>query len=365
MSGQPGEPAAAGPGLALWPVTGLPEITMGDDLAALLAEHAELADGDVVCVAHKVVSKAEGALAAVEPGGDVAAQRRRLALARARRVVVDTPQVTITETPQGLVCAQGGIDASNAPAGQLVLLPADPDASARRLRAALAQRRGVDLAVVVTDTFGRSWRLGQTDVAIGCAGLAPLRDERGGHDRAGHELAVTEAAAADAVAAAADLLRTKDAGVPAVVVRGLSGVGGGDGPGAAALQRPVAEDLFPRGKGAVADALALTGHGHPGDHPAGPVPEADVARAGQALTALGATVVQLPAGIAPTRLGVTAARHDVAGAAAALLVAGLIDLGHRARLVEPAQPTEPGAAGARGLTAASGPSAVVEAAAEA
>lgn len=347
--GQP-EPTRS---LSVQPVDGLPEIGVGADLAALIADAGELAGGDVVCVAHKVVSKAEGALARLEPDEDVTAQRRRLALEQARRVVVDAPQVAITETPQGWVCAQGGIDASNAPHGQLVLLPPDPDASARRLRAGLRQRLGVDVAVVVTDTFGRPWRLGQTDVAIGCAGLTPVRDERGRRDRAGSVLEVTEAAVADALAAAADLVRTKDAGVPVVVVRGFAGVGGDDGPGAAALQRPLGDDLFARGKGAVADALAEM----PADHPrGGPVPDADLTRAGRGATALGATVVDLPAGAAPTRVRVQAARDDVAGAAAALLVAGLTDLGHRARWVEPTQPPSP-------LAPADAPAVVVEAAA--
>lgn len=369
MSAARGHAGAPPPGLSLQPVIGVPEVAPGDDVAALIAARADVADGDVVCVAHKVVSKSEGALAALEPGRDVAQQRRRLALAHARRVLVDAPQVAITETPQGLVCAQGGIDASNAPEGQLVLLPGDPDASARRLRAGLAQHAGVDVAVVVTDTFGRPWRMGQTDVAIGCAGLEPIRDERGGRDRGGHALEVTEAAVADALAAAADLLRTKAAGVPVVLVRGLGGVGGADGPGAVALQRPAGEDLFVRGKGAVADALAVPGGPHP---EGGPVPEADVARAGRAVAAFGATVIDLPGGVAPTRLSVTAARHDVVAAAAALLVAGLIDLGHRARLVDPDHPTEPRSAEpltpprertAGAASAGAGPRAVVEAAA--
>lgn len=375
-----GRPAASPAALELRAVGGLPEVGPGSDLAALIAGRADLAGGDVVCVAHKVVSKAEGALAPLDPREPVDVQRRRVALAHARRVVVDAPQVAITETPQGLVCAQGGIDASNAPDGHLVLLPDDPDASARRIRADLRRLTGADVAVLVTDTFGRPWRLGQTDVAIGCAGLAPIRDERGRADRAGHALEVTEAAVADALAAAADLLRTKDAGVPVVVVRGLPGVGGEDGPGAAALQRPAGEDLFARGRGAVADALAAMAESDPQAGPADPrsgpaptqgepVPEADVARAGRAATALGATVVDVPGGPAPTRLRVQADRDDVAGAAAALLVAGLLDLGHRARLVEPARPTSPRTA--RGPeppepgapAAGAGPRALVEAAA--
>ena len=152
----------------------------------------------------------------------------------------------IVETHSGLVCANAGIDSSNAgPGADVVLLPADPDASARRLRAELQAAAGVGLAVVVTDSFGRPWRVGQADVAIGCAGLGPLADERGGLDRDGRELEATEIAVADEVAAAADLARGKADGVPVVVVRGLAHrVTEEDGPGAVALQRAAGEDLF-------------------------------------------------------------------------------------------------------------------------
>jgi coenzyme F420-0:L-glutamate ligase / coenzyme F420-1:gamma-L-glutamate ligase len=212
----------------------------------------------VLVVAHKVVSKAEGRvrrLADVEPGGAA----RRLAAEQGKdprlvQVVLDESAallradhgVLVSETPHGLVCANAGVDQSNSGSpDDVVLLPADPDASARALRAGIASARGVRPAVVVSDSFGRPWRLGQTDVAIGAAGLVPLEDWRGRLDAFGRELRVTAVAVADAVAAAADLARAKDSGEPAVVVRGLHRfVTPDDGPGAAALRRPPELDLF-------------------------------------------------------------------------------------------------------------------------
>jgi coenzyme F420-0:L-glutamate ligase/coenzyme F420-1:gamma-L-glutamate ligase len=232
----------------------------GDDLAALLAEAAppDIADGDVLVVAHKVVSKAEGRvrrLTDVDPG----ARARALAAEHGKdprlvQAVLDESVeilraergVLICETRHGLVCANAGVDASNASRpDELVLLPVDPDASARRLRTGVAAVRGVRPAVVVSDSFGRAWRLGQTDVAIGAAGIAPLEDWRGRPDAYGRELKVTTIAVADAVAAAADLARTKDSHEAAVLVRGLERfVTDEDGPGAAALGRPREQDLF-------------------------------------------------------------------------------------------------------------------------
>jgi coenzyme F420-0:L-glutamate ligase/coenzyme F420-1:gamma-L-glutamate ligase len=235
---------------------GLPEVRPGDDLAALLAAAAEPIGGlrptDVLCVAHKVVSKAEGrvvALADVTPG----AQAREWAAAwdkdaRALQVVLDEAAEVvradagrlICRTRHGFVCANAGVDRSNS-GGQdrAVLLPLDPDASARRLRAALG------CAVVVTDSFGRAWRIGQAEIAIGAAGLAPLEDWRGRTDRDGRELHATLIAVADQAASAADLARAKAAGRPAVRLRGLERhVLAEDGPGAAALVRERAADLF-------------------------------------------------------------------------------------------------------------------------
>lgn len=308
----------------LLPVLGLPEVEPGDDLAGLLATYADLADGDVVVVAQKIVSKAEGRLVEVEPGEDVAQARRRLARAEARRVVVDTPWVLITETPQGFVCANGGVDASNVTDGTLVLLPADPDASARRLRAGLRAADGVRVGVVIADTFGRPWRRGQTDVAIGVAGLEPVRDERGGDDRFGNPLAVTEAAVADELAAAADLVRRKADGIPAVVVRGLDVVTADDGPGAAAIVRPAGEDLFRRGAGGLADALIVD------DAPrdaSGPAPGWVLERAAEAARRVSSARVRDLTD--PPRFAVVGGPLE-AGVAAGVLVAVLVDGGLRA-----------------------------------
>jgi coenzyme F420-0:L-glutamate ligase/coenzyme F420-1:gamma-L-glutamate ligase len=242
--------------LEAWPLAGLPEVREGDDLAGMIAVAADgdLRAGDVLVVAHKVVSKAEGAVVAL---ASVRASERALALAartghdprhdevvlgQATEIVRARPGVLIARTKHGFVCANAGVDASNAPApGTLVCLPRDPDASARALRAALPGRP----AVVIADSFGRAWRHGQAEVAIGVAGLRPLQDWRGRRDRAGRELRATWIAIADEAAAVADLVRAKDSGEPAVVVRGLEHhVTGEDGPGAAALVRPRAEDLF-------------------------------------------------------------------------------------------------------------------------
>jgi coenzyme F420-0:L-glutamate ligase/coenzyme F420-1:gamma-L-glutamate ligase len=233
-------------------VEGLPEVRPGDDLAALLAPLVELQRADVLVVAHKVVSKAEGRvvdLATVEPGE----QARRWADAwdkdpRAVQVVLDEAAEVvraeagrlICRTRHGFVCANAGVDRSNAGGpDRAVLLPLDPDASARALRAALG------CAVVISDSFGRAWRIGQAEIAIGCAGLAPLADYRGTADRDGRELHATHIAIADQAAAAADLARSKAGGQPCVRVRGLEAhVLDTDGPGAAALVRARDHDLF-------------------------------------------------------------------------------------------------------------------------
>ncbi len=236
-------------------VVGLPtdvEVTPGTDLAAVLldavgAAGESLRDGDVVCVASKVVAKAEAAYVDLPPAPTPDAARRQLARAQAVRVVADTPNVLIVETPQGFVCAMAGIDTSNVPdEGRALLLPVDPDASAAALRAALHDATEVDVGVVVTDTFGRPWRLGQTDVALGVAGVTALRDERGGLDRDGHPLHVTQIAVADQVAAAADLVRGKADGTPFVLLRGLDVRGEGTGRD---LLRPSADDAFRTGAG--------------------------------------------------------------------------------------------------------------------
>jgi coenzyme F420-0:L-glutamate ligase / coenzyme F420-1:gamma-L-glutamate ligase len=224
-------------------------VAAGDDLVGLLLEALrgagqDLRDGDVVCVASKVVSLAEGHTVPLPADEDPAVARRRLAREAARRVVADAPWVLITETHHGFVCANGGVDASNVDDGVALLLPADPDASAHRLRDEIAARAGIRVGVIVTDTFGRPWRLGQTDVALGVAGTPALRDERGGLDLQGRTLAVTEAAVADAAAAAADLVRSKASGTPFVLLRGLAPGPSGRG---ADLVRRSADDLFPAG----------------------------------------------------------------------------------------------------------------------
>jgi dehydro coenzyme F420 reductase / coenzyme F420-0:L-glutamate ligase / coenzyme F420-1:gamma-L-glutamate ligase len=227
------------------PVEGLTEITAGADLAGLIAEAATgLADGDIVVVTSKIVSKAEGRV--------VRADREDAIDAETVRVVARRGQTRIAETRHGLVLAAAGVDASNTPPGTVVLLPEDPDGSARRLRKGLQDRRGVRLGVLVTDTLGRPWRTGQTDAAIGAAGVAPLVDYRGTADTFGTALEVTVAAVADEIAGAADLVKEKAAGIPVAVVRGLADlVTEADGPGAQALVRPAGEDMFRFGSGDV------------------------------------------------------------------------------------------------------------------
>jgi coenzyme F420-0:L-glutamate ligase/coenzyme F420-1:gamma-L-glutamate ligase len=242
---------------------GLPEVRPGDDLGALLAAAlgrlpGGLRDDDVLAVAHKVVSKAEGRVVAL---ADVEPSERALALAAAHGKEPRHMQVVLDETAElvraergriicrtrhGFVCANAGVDASNAGGeGRLVLLPVDPDASARALRAALRERLGVAPGVVVTDSFGRAWRHGQCEIAVGAAGIVPLEDHRGRRDGDGRELRATVIAVADEAAAAADLARAKTSREPAVRVRGLGHhVGVDDGPGAAALVRGRDEDLF-------------------------------------------------------------------------------------------------------------------------
>ncbi|HKB50545.1 MAG TPA: coenzyme F420-0:L-glutamate ligase [Solirubrobacterales bacterium] len=239
-------------------VAGIPEVSEGMNLGELIAARASLTDGDIVVVSQKIVSKAEGRirrLSSAIPGGEA----RRLAavlgkepalveliLAESREVLRAERGVLITETHHGFVCANAGIDTSNLPEPDTVsLLPEDPDASARRIRAEIRAASNTVPAVIVSDSFGRAWRLGQAEVAIGCAGIAPLDDWRGRADASGRKLEATLIAIADEAAAAADLVRDKASGVPAAIVRGLERyVSPDDGPGAAALRRPHDEDLF-------------------------------------------------------------------------------------------------------------------------
>jgi coenzyme F420-0:L-glutamate ligase/coenzyme F420-1:gamma-L-glutamate ligase len=238
--------------LRVIPVHGLPEVGEGDDIAALIAAAAKLQDGDVIVVAHKVVSKAEGRVVRlddIEPSPqacDLAdgedPRRLEVILRESARLVRTRPPLVIAETRHGFVCASAGVDASNAPEpNMLVLLPKDPDASAARLRDRLRELAGAEVAVIVSDSFGRPWRQGTTDVAIGCAGLQPLHDLHGHRDAAGYELHATVIAVADELAAAAELVRGKLDRVPAAVIRGFASSGEGT---ARELVIPPERDLF-------------------------------------------------------------------------------------------------------------------------
>jgi coenzyme F420-0:L-glutamate ligase / coenzyme F420-1:gamma-L-glutamate ligase len=239
--------------LAILPLEGLPEIEAGMDLGELVAQSVALEDGDVVVLAQKVVSKAEGRIVIldeVEPserarelaGSDADARHVEVILREAVRIVRTRGPLVIAETRHGLVCASAGVDASNAPApGTLVLLPVDPDASADGLRRRLRELTGKTVAVIVSDSFGRPRRQGTADVAIGCAGIAPLLDLRGSLDASGHELRSTQIAIVDELAGAAELVMGKAQAVPGAVVRGF--VFEGDG-SARELVMPPERDLF-------------------------------------------------------------------------------------------------------------------------
>ena len=227
------------------PVEGLPEIGRGADLAGMICAAVDLADHDVVVVTQKAVSKAEGAMARIDPedplGHKAVVERESVRVLRRRGELI------ISETRHGFVCANAGVDLSNVPRGWAALLPEDPDRSARRLRDAIRGRTGLEVGVVVSDTFGRPWRRGVTDVAIGSAGLRPVVDLKGTRDALGRELQVTEVAVVDEVAAAADLVMGKARGVPVAVLRGVdpSWFDPGGGAGVRSdLIRPPADDLF-------------------------------------------------------------------------------------------------------------------------
>ncbi|WP_280400585.1 coenzyme F420-0:L-glutamate ligase [Nocardia carnea] len=230
--------------LRILPITGLPEFRPGDDLAAHIAECAPwLADGDILVVTSKIVAKAEGRIVAAPTDPEQRdAARRRLVEQESVRIVARRGRTLITENRLGIVQAASGVDGSNVERDELVLLPADPDGSAKGLRSGLATRLGVNVGVVVTDTMGRAWRNGQTDVAIGSAGLRVLHDYSGAVDGQGNELQVTQVAIADELAAAADLVKGKLGGVPVAVVRGLSLTD--DGSTATDLVRAGTDDLF-------------------------------------------------------------------------------------------------------------------------
>jgi coenzyme F420-0:L-glutamate ligase/coenzyme F420-1:gamma-L-glutamate ligase len=243
--------------LRIRPLTGLPELREGDDLGRLVADAARPQSDEVVVLSQKAVSKVEGRLRRLdevdptERARELAGRLQKdarmveLVLSESERVLRAERGVLITEARGGWVCANAGIDASNLEEGWVALLPVDGDASATRIRSRIAETSGSSPAVLIADSFGRAWRLGQADVAIGCAGLMPLADWRGRRDEHGRELSATVIAVADELAAAADLTRDKDSGIPGAVVAGVGDlVIPDDGPGAAALRRPEDEDLF-------------------------------------------------------------------------------------------------------------------------
>ena len=227
-------------GIRILPVRGLPEVTLGDDLAEMIAGVAELADGDVVVVTQKVVSKAEGRVVDLDPE----VGHKPLVEAESVRVLRRRGDLVISETAHGFVCANAGVDLSNVAEGTAALLPVAPDRSARRIRDALRHHTGVKVAVVVSDTFGRPWRRGVTDVAIGCSGLRPVIDLRGTTDALGRELQVTEVAIVDELASAAELVMGKAEGVPVAVVRGVDPSWFGEGGVVDDVVRDHSEDLF-------------------------------------------------------------------------------------------------------------------------
>jgi coenzyme F420-0:L-glutamate ligase/coenzyme F420-1:gamma-L-glutamate ligase len=229
--------------LEIHPLRDVGAVDRGDDVASVLAPALEVIgprEGDVLVVTHKIVSKAEGAVREIV--GDEDSFKKALVEEVARSIVRRRGSLIIAETKHGFVCANAGIDRSNAAPGTMVLLPDDPDRSAHRIRKKLLQSTGIDLPVIVTDTFGRPWRRGLTDVAIGVSGLEPIMDLIGAKDWSGRELDTTEVAVADELAAAADLVMGKADGIPAVLIRGYEGPRG-EGR-ASDLIRPVDEDLF-------------------------------------------------------------------------------------------------------------------------
>jgi coenzyme F420-0:L-glutamate ligase/coenzyme F420-1:gamma-L-glutamate ligase len=230
-------------GLQITPVEGIGEVRPGADLSRLLATAApDLADGDVVVVTQKVVSKAEAQLVPLDPGDPAA--KARVVEGESVRILRRRGELIISETRHGFVCANAGVDLSNVEDGWAALLPEDPDRSARRLRDGLRGRLGVDVAVVISDTFGRTWRRGLTDVAIGCAGIRAVVDLRGTEDGLGRELAATEVCVVDELAAAAELVMGKAAGICAAVVRGVDPTWLGRGEVVREVVRPPAEDMF-------------------------------------------------------------------------------------------------------------------------
>lgn len=228
--------------LRIIPVTGLPEIAEGDNLAELIAQHSRLLDGDVLVVTQKVVSKAEGRLVPLDPHD--AEAKLRLVESESTRIVRRRDDLIISETAHGFICANAGIDLSNVAGGFAALLPVDPDRSARWIRDALRARAGVEVGVIVSDTFGRPWRNGLTDVAIGVAGIAAVVDLRGTFDAQGRELQATQVCVVDELAGAADLVMGKSSGVAAAIIRGAPAGWLRESSVKAEIIRSKADDLF-------------------------------------------------------------------------------------------------------------------------
>ena len=228
--------------ISIVPVEGIREVSPGDDLADLILGCASLEDRDVVVITQKVVSKAEGRLVAFDP--DAPDARRALVLSESTRVLRERDELIISETRHGFVCANAGVDFSNVADGQAALLPVDPDRSAGHIRDALRARTSLEVAVIISDTFGRPWRIGVTDVAIGCAGIAAVVDLRGTSDVFGRELLATEICIADEIASAAELAKGKTGGIPVVIVRGLERSWFRESSVKAEIVRPPGQDLF-------------------------------------------------------------------------------------------------------------------------
>ncbi len=295
------------PKLEITPVLGIGELRPGDDLAAVIAEHATLQDGDVLVVTSKIVSKIEGRLILLESSDpDVREAARQAAIeSETARVVARRGPLSIVQTRHGLVMAAAGVDASNVAPDELALLPVDPDASAELLRESLRERLGVEVGVIITDTMGRPWRNGLTDVAIGVAGLTAITDPRGQPDAYGNVIEVTQVAVADEVAAAGDLVKGKLAGIPVAVVRGLAPDGKlpDDGNGSRDLVRTAAQDMFRLGTD---EAMALAREDIAGAAAAAPPLHADAVQVIHSMPAGDG----VPGAVRQGFLGFLAARPD-------------------------------------------------------
>jgi coenzyme F420-0:L-glutamate ligase/coenzyme F420-1:gamma-L-glutamate ligase len=236
-------PKSSSPRLEIWAIDGIGEVRPGDDLVGLIiAAKPQLRDGDVLVVTQKVVSKAEAQLVPIDPGDPLS--KAKIVEGESVRVLRRRGELIVSETRHGFVCANAGVDLSNVSHGWAALLPEDPDRSARRMRDGLRGKLDVDVAVIISDTFGRPWRRGLTDVAIGCAGIMAIVDLRGTHDSNGYELQVTEVCVVDELASAAEMVMGKSSGLCAAIVRGVDPTWLGPGEVVTEVVRPASEDLF-------------------------------------------------------------------------------------------------------------------------